>query len=268
MPSTTDLSMLMAWKALLSSWDTWLLTFVLVVVVPVVGYRRFRRLQLHAGPALPVRGKLKLYAKIIGGQWLLVAAMLLVIRRHGLSVADVGERLGDTRLTLAVTSGLLVILGAVTMIIVRRLRRAQPERLAAAVAPLRQILPAFGPEMVAFAVVSLTAGVCEELLYRGWLVNLLRAATGSVWIAIVAGAAVFGIGHAYQGTKGMLRTGFIGLQLAYLFVAVDSLVPGQILHAAVDMVTGFAMATAASRLGEAELKPASPDSRITPETTA
>ncbi len=58
----------------------------------------------------------------------------------------------------------------------------------------------------------------------GWLINLLRAATGSVWVAIVVGAAVFGIGHAYQGAKAMLRACFIGLQLAYLFVTVDSLI--------------------------------------------
>lgn len=73
-----------------------------------------------------------LYAQIICGQWLLVAAMLLVVRRHRLSVADVGERLGDARLTLGVTSGLLVILAVVTMIILRRIRRAQPAGLTAA----------------------------------------------------------------------------------------------------------------------------------------
>jgi uncharacterized protein len=248
MPNTTDLRMLTAWQSMLTTWDAWLLTFVLVVIVPAVGYLRFRRLQVNSQAARPLRTKLALYARIIGWQWLLVAAMMLVLWRHGLSMADAGEGLGDARLTLAVTAGLLLILGAVTAIIFWRIRRAPPARLAAKVEPLRRILPAFGPEMVAFACVSLNAGVCEELLYRGWLVNLLRAATGSVWIAIVAGAAVFGIAHAYQGAKGMLRTGFVGLQLAYLFVAVDSLVPGQVLHAGVDLVTAFALATAASRV--------------------
>ena len=253
MPNTTDLRMLVAWQSMLSSWDSWLLTAILLVIVPAVGYLRFRRLQINARLARPVRTKLTLYARIICWQWLLVAAMMLVIRRHGLSMADVGERFGDARLTLAVTAGLLLILGAVTVIILRRIQRSPPERLAARVGPLRHILPAFGPEMVAFAFVSLNAGVCEELLYRGWLVNLLRAATGSAWIAIVVGAAAFGIGHVYQGTKGMLRTGFVGLQLAYLFVVVDSLIPGQALHAAVDLVTAFALATAVSRLGVVEV---------------
>lgn len=268
MPTTMDLRLLMAWKALLSSWDAWLLTFALAVLVPTVGYLRFRRLQIQTGPVVSVRTKLVFYAKIISGQWLLVAAMLLVVRRHGLSVADVGEHLGDARLTFAVTFGLLAILAVVTAIILRRLRRAQPPVLTAAVGRLRKFLPAFGPEMAAFAFVSLTAGVCEELLYRGWLVNLLRVATGSVWVAVVVGAAVFAIGHAYQGVRAMLRTGFVGLQLAYLFVAVDSLIPGQVIHAAVDLVSGFALATAVSRLGAIEAESGRAASSVTTGTTA
>jgi uncharacterized protein len=263
-----DPRMLMAWKALLSSWDAWLLTLVLVVIVPTVGYLRFRRLQTHTGPVIPVRKKIWSYAKIVCGQWILVAAMLLVARRHGLSAADVGERLGDARLTFAVMFGLLAILAVVTMIIRWRLRRASPEALTSAVGRLRKFLPTFGPEMAAFALVCLTAGVCEELLYRGWLVNLLRATTGSVWVAVVVGAAVFGIGHAYQGAKAMLRTGFIGLQLAYLFVAVDSLVPGQVLHAAVDLVSGFALATAVSRLAADEAAAGPAASPVATGTTA
>ncbi len=242
----------MTWEALLSSWDACLLTFALAVLVPTVGYLRFRRLQSHTGPVVPVRKKLVFYALIICGQWALVAAMLLVVRRHGLSLADVGEQLGDARLTFIVTFGLLAILAVVTAIISRWLRRAKPPALTVAVGRLRKFLPTFGWEMAVFTFVCLTAGICEELLYRGWLVNLLRAATGSVWVAIVLGAAVFAVGHAYQGAKAMLRTGFVGLQLAYLFVAVDSLIPGQVIHAAFDLAIGFVLATAVSRLGAIE----------------
>jgi membrane protease YdiL (CAAX protease family) len=247
MPTAMDPRILITWKAMLSSWDGWLLTLALTVLVPTVGYLRFRRLQSHAA-VVPVRKKLVFYALIICGQWALVAAMLLVTRRHGLSLADVGEQFGDARLTFAVAFGLLAILAVVTAIILWRLRRAKPPKLTAAVGRLRKFLPASGLEMAVFTFVCLTAGVCEELLYRGWLVNLFRAATGSVWVAIVAGAAIFAIGHAYQGVKAILRTGFIGLQLAYLFVAVDSLIPGQVIHAAFDLAIGFVLATAVARL--------------------
>jgi membrane protease YdiL (CAAX protease family) len=115
-------------------------------------------------------------------------------------------------------------------------------------------MPACGVEVVAFAVVCLTAGVCEELLYRGWLVNILLVASGSTWVAVMVGAIVFGIGHAYQGVKGILRTAFVGLQLAILFVVLGSLVPGQVLHVGVDLLAGVAGALAVSRLSAAEFE--------------
>jgi membrane protease YdiL (CAAX protease family) len=230
-PKTHDPRILMAGRELVSSWDAWVLTFVLVVVVPILGYIRFRQLQARGDQVVPFRVKLTFYAKIVCAQWFLSAAMLLILRHHGLSAGDAGERLGDSHLTLGVTSALLIVVAVVSTIILRRVRRARPATLVAAVGRLRMLVPAFGLEMAAFVLVCLTAGVCEEILYRGWLVNLLRVATGSTWAAVVLGAIVFGMGHAYQGAKAMLRTVFVGLQLAVLYVVVGSLIPGQVLHA-------------------------------------
>ena len=242
MPISMDPRSLPAWNALLSSWDAWLLTFTLVVIVPILGYLRFRRLENQTSLAASSSMKLTVYAKIILGQWFLVAAMLLVGWRHGLSAADLGERFGDARLTLGVTAALVAIVAVVFVIVLWRRRHARPQAPTAKVDRMRKLMPASGPEWAAFALVCITAGICEELLYRGWLVNILRAATGSVWVAVAIASAAFGIGHAYQGAKGVLRTGLVGLQLAVLFVYVDSLIPGQVLHAAVDIVAGFALA--------------------------
>jgi hypothetical protein len=66
----------------------------------------------------------------------------------------------------------------------------------------------------------------------------------------------------------MLRTGFVGLQLAYLFVTVDSLIPGQVIHAAFDLVMGFALATAVSRLGTIEAESGRAAPSVTTRTTA
>src|SRR6267142_3748978 len=107
MPISMDPRSLQAWNALLSSWGAWLLTFTLVVIVPTLGYLRFRRLENETSLVASSRRKLAVYAKIIFFQWFLVAAMLLVGWRHGLSAADLGERFGDARLTLGVTAALV-----------------------------------------------------------------------------------------------------------------------------------------------------------------
>jgi membrane protease YdiL (CAAX protease family) len=246
-----DPKILMAWRGLLSSWEGLVLTFVLAVVVPMLGYIRFRQLLARSDQAVPLRVKLTVYFKTVCVQWSLSAAMLLILRRHGLSAGDAGERLADSGLTLAVTFALLIVLAVVSWFVLRRVR-ARPENLIGALGRMRNLVPAFGPEMAAFVVVCVTAGVCEEMLYRGWLVNILRAATGSTWVAVIAGAIVFGIGHLYQGAKAMLRTVFVGLQLALLYVMVGSLIPGQVLHAGVDLLVGVAGALAVSRQSAAE----------------
>ena len=252
LPTEVDPKTLMAWRGLLSSWDAWVFTFVLAVIVPTLGYIRFQQLLAGGDQVVSLRMKLTFYVKIVCAQWFLSAAMLLILRRHGLSAGDAGERLGDSHLTLGVTLALLIVLAVVSQIILRRVRRAQPAALVRTLGRMRKLVPAFGLEMVAFVVVCLTAGVCEEMLCRGWMVNLLRAATGSTWAAVMASAVVFGIGHAYQGAKAMLRTIFVGLQLAVLYVMVGSLIPGQILHAGVDLLVGVAGARAVSRLSAAE----------------
>ena len=192
---------LAAWTGLLSSWDAWLLNVVLVVLVPVLGYVRFRQFVASDDRVAPRRTKLVLYGRTVGFQWCLVGAMLLVLWHRGLSVSDVGERIGDADLTFGVTVALLFILAIVSAIILIRGRRPRPAKPTPDVSRLQKLVPAFGLEMAGFIVVCLTAGVCEELLYRGWLVNYLRAATGSAWVAVAVSAILFGIGHAYQGCR-------------------------------------------------------------------
>ncbi len=157
MSSAMNPEMLSAWRGLLSSWDAWLLTFVLAVVVPALGYVRYRRLLTRGDPVLPVRTKLAFYARIIGSEWILVAAMLWVVRRHRLSLDDAGERLGDAQLTLGVTLALLVILAIVSSIVLRRIWRAPLAALRASGGRLRRFAPVFGLELAVFGVVCLTA---------------------------------------------------------------------------------------------------------------
>lgn len=98
-----------------------------------------------------------------------------------------------------------------------------------------------------FGVAWLAAGLGEELLWRGFLLDrLLRlpGVAGRLWLAIFIQAAMFGLPHLYQGWGGVLLTGLIGLLFGWLrIVGRWNLWPLVIAHAAVDtimMLLGYA----------------------------
>ena len=100
-----------------------------------------------------------------------------------------------------------------------------------------KILPRTRSEFIAFQFVALTAGVWEELLYRGFLIWFLGAYLGIV-PAILLSTAVFGLGHIYQGWGGVLRGGGLGLLFAIGYVLSASLWWLIALHALVDIFGG------------------------------
>jgi membrane protease YdiL (CAAX protease family) len=246
------------WAPVTHAWDAWLLCVVLAGLVPFHGLLAYRRLASSPDPT-PTRTKLRLYATIIVMEWTLVGLTAVIAHRHGLTLRDLGQTLGNPRLTLAVTAlGILGLLG-LTGFNTRQIRRATREELFATVQRARKFVPIGSVEIAAFALVSLTAGICEEILYRGWLVSFLGAASGSIWIGMVAAAVLFGFGHAYQGRPGIMGTGILGILFGAMFVLVRSLVPGEAIHAAIDLVNGILAGRVVKRLGPEAAEPESGD---------
>ena len=85
---------------------------------------------------------------------------------------------------------------------------------------------------------SVTAGVCEELLFRGLLIGMLAPWLGW-WGAAALGVPLFGVLHAYQGRAGMVRTAIVGAALTGVVAATGSLLPAMALHALIDVGSGL-----------------------------
>lgn len=54
-------------------------------------------------------------------------------------------------------------------------------------------------EILIWIVTSITAGVCEEIVVRGYVQRQFHPLTGSTAVAVLAQARVFGVFHLYQG---------------------------------------------------------------------
>lgn len=99
------------------------------------------------------------------------------------------------------------------------------------------LLPRTPGERRLFTVVGVTAGVCEEWLYRGFFLAVVAALAGGLptGVLVVVAALAFGLAHAYQGPVGILTTGLLGGVMAALYLQTGSLLLPVLLHAAIDL---------------------------------
>ena len=94
-----------------------------------------------------------------------------------------------------------------------------------------------------FQLLSVTAGVTEEIIFRGFLIGVL-ALIWPLWLAAAVSAAAFLAAHLYQGPRGMLRILPITLAMTGLYLLSGSLWPAIVVHILVDATAGGLMAIA------------------------
>ncbi|MBV9881475.1 MAG: CPBP family intramembrane metalloprotease [Sphingomonadaceae bacterium] len=215
---------------------------VLVVLFPFVGwwaYRRFlERLSREGGRAL-VREYQHTILWLIG----LGAATLALWLASGRSLAALG--LAAPREGRASEFTFSIAAGALAALILRPLAAGFSRKAAAGLrrqmAKLEAFLPKTVEQLCWGLIVSLFAGLCEEIAYRGYLIPYFRFWLPQ-WPALIAAAVLFGLAHIYQGLGGTLMTAILGLAFGYIYVETSSLALPIVLHAAVDisaMVTAW-----------------------------
>ena len=85
---------------------------------------------------------------------------------------------------------------------------------------------------------SLAAGIGEEIVFRGYLLNYFDGLVGPAG-AVIASTLMFGLGHAYQGAAGIVRTGIVGLLMAGAYVATGNLLAPVVLHVVIAVTSGM-----------------------------
>jgi membrane protease YdiL (CAAX protease family) len=102
---------------------------------------------------------------------------------------------------------------------------------------LRFFLPATALERRWFVVLSLSAGFCEELLFRGFLLRYLHTWPLHLNLAMAAllAAIVFAAHHIYQGRAGVTTSMVGGLVFTVILLVSGSLLAGMLFHALADV---------------------------------
>jgi uncharacterized protein len=101
------------------------------------------------------------------------------------------------------------------------------------------VLPLTRAEYIMFIPLAIVAAFCEEVIFRGYLQRQFLAWTRNAPLAVALQAVVFGIGHTYQGWKGLIVISVYGALFGILVLLRKSLRPGIMQHAGEDLVSGL-----------------------------
>ena len=96
-------------------------------------------------------------------------------------------------------------------------------------------------EKIQWTFVSITAGITEEILFRGFLVYCLHFIFPGIPIPFLCliQAFPFSLMHLYQGAKGVLMTFAMGLIFGLSVIVFGSIIPGIIIHILVDLTSNL-----------------------------
>jgi uncharacterized protein len=180
--------------------------------------------------------RVRFYLLTLLFEWFLFAIVLAGVRRSGApilvvlgdrwhSVRQVFRDIGIAAAFWLVSAGLLWVLG-------RLLRIASLGR------NMDFLFPHGSAEITLWLMLSVTAGICEEMIFRGYLQRQFIALTKNAAAGILLSGAVFGAAHAYQGFRMVILIALYGAMFGILAHWRGSVRPGMIAHAWQDSLSG------------------------------
>jgi membrane protease YdiL (CAAX protease family) len=217
-------------------WHTAVIILLLLGISLVNAMTRHLSTETHSHVAL--------YGATLVWEWIMLALVhwgllmrgtplrqLMVVRRRGAA-----ELWTDIGIALGFWFAALFVLGVVGFLL--RAARLHPENIRGVVS---QLAPASASELALWLALAISAGICEELIFRGYLQQQFTALTRRAWLGIAISAVFFGLAHGYEGQSGMLLIALYGAFFGILAYGRRSLRPGMFAHAWHDSVSGVVL---------------------------
>jgi uncharacterized protein len=223
-------------------------TLAFFLAVPVFDLWLFKR---HLVAQARCSHKVTYYGQLLGELWIPTSVVLVLAAIGVLQLADIGldrPELETELIPVWVSIGITIL--AVLFIVYSLLdllrlkydakyQTAIKSRLQSVQMPeyMGLLMPSTSKEKVLYGLVAISAGVTEEILYRGFLTYVLLTSFPAlgIWLSIFVAAFLFGLGHLYQGISGVLRTFILGLILSMVYLATGTLLLCIIIHMLIDL---------------------------------
>jgi membrane protease YdiL (CAAX protease family) len=184
-----------------------------------------------------------LYRRMMAGLWLPTLLVGLLVALGRISLADLGLRgpaiRGPAWLSYSAAAlALLYFAYLCYCLVALRVNAAKGLSLSQPLPPeIKALLPLTRKEKGLWVLTALTAGVTEELLFRGFLFYLLGALFPALPLAAILGISTlaFGIGHLYQGPAEAIKPMLLGAVFGAFYLSFGTILPCILLHAMQDL---------------------------------
>ncbi len=190
-----------------------------------------------AGPAAGAVSGAALYLPLLAAEWSLFLYVRMGMRRRGVDIVDLisARPLALRAVALDLLLGLLLLglwVGAESLF----------DRLVGTASSpgVQHLLVRDWADIPLWVLLALSAGFVEELVFRGYLLRQFTALFRNPWLGVAAQAVLFGVTHGYQGALPVIRITVFGLMFGLAARCRNSLIPGMVAHAAVDVIGGLA----------------------------
>jgi hypothetical protein len=188
------------------------------------------------------------YAIIIASEWLIVAFIAWGAGWGGASLRSLAGRFAPTWRTVLRDLGIAIaylvaaeiVLGVLTVLLGHFMHSDANQ-------VLKNMVPHTGLETAVYLLVALTAGICEETIFRGYLQHQFTAWTGNAAAGIALQGILFGIAHAYQGVVMIIVITVYGCMFGMLAWWRQSLRPAMAAHFLQDAIGGILLAKLAPK---------------------
>ena len=164
----------------------------------------------------------------------LVSLILFFLWHNGEHVNRIGWKFKNISKEVALGIGLYVPFSFVTGFFENALQVAG---FSGPSTPLPSFMAAKGTTQF-FLAIALVAVVslAEETIFRGYLILRLKTITGNLLTAALLSAAIFSLGHGYEGSAGVITVGFMGLVFTFVYMWRQNLVAPIVMHFLQDFI--------------------------------
>lgn len=230
--------------------NLFLIVFIILVIsmtifFPVSGYYEIRKLKKSFAEG-DKHKKINFYYQQIIWSWIPIFLIFIMIPLSGMNLNNIGIKWIDiytssiSKWVVFPTIGFYLIYLSYNIYLIFIYKYNRESRIKAAkgiIDDYKWFLPITRKEKSLWSRVSISAGITEEILYRGYFFYALAIVFPdlSIFQILFIATIIFGVGHVYLG-KEVIKSTILGLLFGIFYIVFNSIIPVIIIHISQDLV--------------------------------